>query len=62
MENIYCLNTGFRILMWRSVAADANLHAGAEGERQAGIANGAYVLLAEEVIELSEDGDVFVAV
>src|SRR5580692_5654110 len=60
MENNYCLNPDFRILMCGSVATDANLQAGAECKWQAGIADGAYVLLAEEVVELGEDGDVFV--
>ncbi len=60
MENNYYLNTSFRNLMRGSVAADANLHAGADGKGQAGIADGADVLLAEEVVELGEDGDVFV--
>jgi hypothetical protein len=41
-----------------SVAADAELHAGANREGQAGVAYGAYVLLAEQVVELSEEGDV----
>ena len=44
--------------MSMSVAADADLHAGADGEGQAGVADGADVLLAEKIVELSEDGDV----
>ena len=41
-----------------SVAADSDLHAGADGEGQAGVADGADVLLAEKIVELGEEGDV----
>ncbi len=42
----------------RLIAEDFDLHAGADGERQAGIADGADVLLAEKVVELGEEGEV----
>src|SRR5579859_3706078 len=42
----------------RSVAAYADLHAGANGEGQPGVADGADVLLAEKIVELGEEGDV----
>src|SRR5271170_939565 len=41
-----------------SVAANPDLHAGADREGQARIPNWADVLLAEKIVELSEDGDV----
>src|ERR1700730_17568837 len=40
-----------------SVAADSDLHAGADGERQAGVADGADVLLIEKIVELGEESD-----
>ncbi len=41
-----------------SVAADSDLYTGTDGERQSGVADGADVLFAEEIVELREDGDV----
>ena len=46
------------ILLGRLVATDADLHAGADRERQARIADGADVLLAEKIVELGEEFDV----
>ena len=42
------------------IAEDFDLHAGADGKRQAGIANGADMLLAEKIVELGEEGEVTV--
>lgn len=38
------------------VASDSDLESGTDGKRQAGIADGANMLLAEQVVELGEDG------
>ena len=45
-----------RLLMARSIVADSDFHARANGEWEARIADGADVLLIEKIVELGEDG------
>ena len=45
-----------RLLMARSIAADSDFHARANGEWEARKADGADVLLIEKIVELGEDG------
>src|SRR5271155_3647361 len=48
----------FAYVALMSLAANSYLHAGTDGKGQARVADGADVLLAEEVVELSEDSNV----
>jgi hypothetical protein len=47
-----------RMTTFWSVAADSYFEAGADGEGQRRVTDGADVLLTEEVVELGEEGDV----